>query len=771
MPIQFSSELERRICEKFDNLQDTATCIKARCPVHNDKKNSLCIATGDNGSIVLYCQAGCPTEAVLDAVGLKYSDLFPEQPKTEKPKGNIFYDYHDENSVLVYKVMRTPNKDFFQLRINPDDGLYVWGLTEGDYIKTKIGREMGWRKPKRDENISGKPMKHFPEQPKVLYHLPEVIQAVKTGEIVFIVEGEKDADNMKKHGFVATTSPGGAGNKNSSKKWRPEFNGYFKSAVVSILPDNDEPGRSHAKAIADQLSEIAANVRIVQLPNLPEKGDVSDYFLSGGLPGELLRIVEDTPPYCRAKGGQPLTDLGNAERLVERHGHNLRFVHAWKQWLIWDGCRWRPDETEEIFRLAKETVRSIRAEAQACDDPDKAKKIFGFACQSEAAGKLKALVSLAQSEKEVSITPKDLDQNDWLFNVKNGTLDLKTGRLEPFKKSDLITKMAPVEYDAAAQCPQWLKFLDRIFEGKQSLVDFVQRITGYILTGDTSEQVMFFLYGTGKNGKSRFIEVLQQMLGDDYWREALTSTLMYKKQAVTNTNDVAMLAGKRLVTSVETEEGQRLAEPLIKQMTGNDPITARFLYQENFTFTPTFKIFVITNHKPVIRGTDEGIWRRVKLIPFNVTIPESERDKRLGEKLRTEYSGILNWMVEGCLKWQRDGLEEPDEVKAATGQYREEMDVIGDFLREYCFVERSARISHSDLYTCYTQYARENNEYMLSSKAFSQKMLERGFTRLALHGGSRGWEGLRLRIEQDNYPRVKGNVTPLFSENYKTPVI
>lgn len=756
--INYTNELERKIAEHFQDLRETATCIKARCPAHDDKKQSLCINAGDNGGVVLYCQAGCATEDVLAAVGLKMADLFPQKP--EPIRHDILYDYHDEHGNLLYQVLRTPDKNFFQVRTNPEDGLRVWGLTEGDYVKVKVGRDYAWRKPKKNDPANC-PRKHFLECPKVLYHLPEVIEAIRSGKKVFVVEGEKDVDNLRKLGITATTSPGGAGNQKSSKKWRVEYNDYFQGADVVIIPDNDKPGREHAEYVASGLSSVANVVKVINLPNLPDKGDVSDWIAQGGTAEKLLEIVEDTTKYIKAKGGQALTDYGNAERLIERHGSNIKYIHAWKTWLVWDGQRWRPDETEEIQRLAKETIRSIKQEAEQCDDDKRRRIIAKFARDNEAIGRIKACVSLAQSEMEVSATPKDLDKNNWKFNVQNGTLNLRTGKLEPFKKSELITKLSSVTYDPDAQCPKWLSFLDRIFDGNQELIDFIQRVSGYILTGDISEQCMFILYGTGKNGKSKFVEVLQNILGEDYWKETLTSSLMHKRQSSTNTNDIAMLAGKRFVTAVETEEGARINEPLIKQITGGDPVTARFLHQEFFTFKPTFKLFMITNHRPTIRGADEGVWRRIRMIPFGVTISEEERDRNLGEKLRTEYSGIFNWMLQGCLAWQKQGLEEPEIVRVATQNYKEEMDVIGDFIDERCLPGAGRRCTHSSLYEEYVAYCKANNEYILTSKAFAQRIADRGYVRTRKKD-SRWWEGIGIKANTPflDAKLAKGNVTP-----------
>ena len=245
-----------------------------------------------------------------------------------------------------------------------------------------------------------------------------------------------------------------------------------------------------------------------------------------------------------------------------------------------------------------------------------------------------------------------------------------------------ITKLAPVNFEPDAACPRWLEFLSRIMDGNEQLIDFLQRAVGYALTGETSEQCLFIFYGSGANGKSTFLQTMSYVLGD-YSMSTPTETLLVKRRGAIP-NDVARLKGARFVIACEADAENRLAESLIKQMTGGDTISARFLHQEWFDFEPTHKVFFGTNHKPVIKGTDYAIWRRIRLVPFEITIPEGERDKNLPEKLKAEADGILAWAVQGCLVWQQQGLGVPEEVKAATDSYREEMDILGEFLKDRC---------------------------------------------------------------------------------------
>ena len=441
---------------------------------------------------------------------------------------------------------------------------------------------------------------------------------------------------------------------------------------------------------------------------------------------EVERIARYEP--AEAIADYHLSDLGNARRLIARHGTDLRYCQVWGRWLVWDGTRWATDETGEVMRRAKDTVASIYVEAARTPDDDRRKAVAKHALRSESAQRLRAMVTLAESEPQVVARPDDFDCDLWLFNVLNGTLDLRTGELLPHQRDHLIMKQAPLIYDPEATCPLWDAFLERIMDGNEALIGFLQRAVGYALTGDTSEQCLFILYGTGANGKTTFLQTISAMMGD-YAQQTPTETLLIKR-GDNIPNDVARLRGSRLVTAVEAEEGRRLAESLVKQMTGGDKLAARFLHAEWFEFRPTFKVFLGTNHKPTIRGTDHAIWRRIRLIPFTVTIPEAEQDKELAVKLRTELPGILAWAVRGCLAWQRDGLGMPEEVQRATEDYRSEMDVLGSFLEDCCIITDGAMTQASVLYQAYRDWCEENGERPVTGTRFGRRMTERGFDKV-----------------------------------------
>jgi putative DNA primase/helicase len=460
------------------------------------------------------------------------------------------------------------------------------------------------------------------------------------------------------------------------------------------------------------------------------------------------------------------TDLGNAKRLVHYFGDDLKYCFAFGSWYVWDGKRWGIDQTGEIERKAKATVMKIYKEAMAEDD-DKRIILMKHATKTESGQSLTNMIKWARSEEGIPVTPEQLDGDQWVLNCMNGTLDLKTGKLLPHQRDQFMTNILPVEYDPSAECPNWIKFLNRIMQDAQGnerpgLVEFLQRAVGYALTGSIKEQVIFFLYGSGKNGKSTFINTIKDLLGD-YARQSSTETFMAKQNSGGATNDLARLKGARLVSAVESEEGKKLAESLIKQLTGGEPITARFLHKEFFEFTPTFKIFFVTNHKPQIRNSDLGIWRRIRLIPFNATIRVDEDDKSLPEKLRDEMPGILKWAVEGCLMWQKDGLVAPEEVMNATNEYRDEMDTMSHFVRDFCIVNPLAKASSADLYDAYKEWCDDNGEYTLTKNKFITKLRER----MESHGNpitdyrtntGRYWKGIALADKTD-LPNISETAT------------
>jgi putative DNA primase/helicase len=450
------------------------------------------------------------------------------------------------------------------------------------------------------------------------------------------------------------------------------------------------------------------------------------------------------------------TDTGNAERLADRHGTNLRYCHPWGKWLVYDGTRWHVDDRGSVVRLAKDAARSIFEEAKEAPSDMKATQLGKWASSSLSESKLRAMISLAQSEPGIPVLPEEMDASPDLLNVLNGTIDLRAGKLREHRREDLITKLAPVEYDPNAAAPMWAQTLERVLPDPEVRA-FFKKLCGYALTGDVSEQMLPVLYGTGANGKSTVLNTLLAVLGH-YGMQAAPDLLVAKKGS--HPTELADLFGMRLVASIEVEDGSRLAESLVKQLTGGDRVKARKMRQDFWEFEPTHKVLMACNHKPQVRGTDNAIWRRIRLVPFTETIPPAEQDKQLPEKLRAEASGILAWAVEGCLEWRREGLQAPEEVRKATAGYRSEMDVLGTFLRDCCELGAEHNIAVKDLYGAYKFWCEENGERPETQRRFGSRLTERGgFERY--RGGADGghrWRGVRLltfwksRISRDSDP-------------------
>jgi putative DNA primase/helicase len=722
-----------KVLEAVDDYEERSDGYWCICPNHDDHYPSLHLKEAKDGTALLICRAGCDQADVLAALegrGVQKRDLFADNaggsvvpirdgnsdrssnarrghPAHPRARGRIVetYDYADEHGQLLYQTVRFIPKDFRQRK--PD------------------GRG-GWDWTLQDVRL-------------VPYRLPELLAADR-GQLVLVCAGEKDVERARELGFVSTTNPLGEG------KWREAYSEHLRSRRVAVIPHNDGPGEKHGEAVARSLHGKAASVKVLRLPGVPEGGgDLSDWADAGGTAEDLRRLIDETPEWSPSEqrevgraGEEPpsingrgagesygdfnLTDLGNSERFVAHHGENVRYCYPWRQWLVWTGARWASDDTGRVHRLAKETVRRIYGEAAAAEDEGRRKALAQHATRSEAEGKIRAMLELVKSE--VPVSPDELDADPFLLNTKNGTIDFRSGDLCEHRREDLITKITPGEYDPDAKAPEWERFLERVLPG-EDLRAFVQRASGYSATGDTSEQCMFINHGTGNNGKSTFQEALTAALGD-YAMRAPTEMLMAKRSGGVP-NDVARLKGARFVTASETEEGRRLAESLVKDLTGQDTISARFMRAEWFDFRPTHKLWLSTNHKPEIRGTDNAIWRRIRLVPWAVTVPPAERDKKLPEKLRAELPGILTWVVRGCIEWQREGLRAPDEVRRATGEYRAEMDVLAGFISDCCVADSAAWVKFKDLYAAYQQWCSESGERPESKQRLGNHLKERGY--------------------------------------------
>lgn len=446
------------------------------------------------------------------------------------------------------------------------------------------------------------------------------------------------------------------------------------------------------------------------------------------------------------KGEMQFTDVTNCTYFLKAYSEKIRFCVTWNKFLIWNGTFWQTDTRSGVESLCIKFVHKMYRGLRVINDLQMQKDFEKHLIKSESFRRIQALVGLLKISEEIIVEDNELDTDEYLFNVQGIMLNLKNGKgMNPDPKY-LITKKSNFIYDREAKCLTWDIFLMQIFNKDFELIHFVQKAMGYAMSGDVSEQCLFILWGTGANGKSTFLNVLQHLFGD---YACSTGTETFMKKTTEHSNDLARLKGARLVTTSEAKQGKPISESLIKQITGEDMLVARFLYGEYFTFKPTFKIFMATNHKPKIKGADNGIWRRIKMIPFTVTIPPEQRDKNLTKKLTAENSGILNWLIQGYAMWTKEGLKnEPDAVKEANEEYRFDMDSVGTFVSECFEIDASMRwkLGNKILYDTYLKWCNKNNERPLSHKGLSMRMQEKGFKR-CVSNSQRFWPGLVLKNE------------------------
>lgn len=596
--------------------------------------------------------------------------------------------------------------------------------------------------------------------------------AKNTSEIILITEGEKKAAAACKAGYHCI-GLGGVWNFRSKhgalKDWE-QF--IFTGRTVLIVYDSDiidKPQVRYAEyALATELAARGANVMRVRLPHSSNKTGLDDFLVDNGLMKSIsaARAAFEALPRERIDPALPphLTELGNAMRLEQEFGEKLRYVAKWRAWIFCNDLTnlWRVDDDGAVMRCAKQLPYLLREEAKKLNDSNIQKRFISWANNSESERCLNATINLAKSESGLVINDEVIDSDKWKLAFGNGTaIDLCTGALNPIKHSDYFVKSTSVKFDPKAKCPTWEKFIFDVMRGDKELVSFIQRAVGYSLTGDMSAQCLFIAYGSGANGKTTFLNTLLSLCGE-YARQAAPQTFMAQnKDASSPRSDLCRLVGIRLVATSETENYQRLSEALVKQWTGGEQIVTRDMYGKTFEFLPQGKIWLATNHRPQIRGTDDAIWRRVMLIPFTRTFNESERDALLGDKLKAELSGILNWAIYGCKEWKESGLNPPESVKQAVKNYRADMDAIGEWLKERCVVGDGHQQLISILFRDFREWAKETEEYVFKQRDFSQYLQERGYERKQTtdrHAKSKGWflRGINLK----SHPTAKFASTP-----------
>jgi putative DNA primase/helicase len=431
---------------------------------------------------------------------------------------------------------------------------------------------------------------------------------------------------------------------------------------------------------------------------------------------------------------QPFSEDALALQFADLHADDCRYVADWSQWLRWDGTRWQRDNTLAVFDRARAICRKSAA---ACNKPKLAKELTS-------AKTVAAVERLARSDRRLAATSEQWDADPWLLNTPKGVIDLRTGAMREHRANDYLTRIATVAPDG--DCPLWHAVLQRVTNSDEALQQYLQRVFGYSLTGLTREHALFFFYGRGANGKGTLVNAIAGILGD-YHRTAPIETFT-ASHTERHPTDLAGLRGAHLVTATETEEGRRWAEAKIKGLTGGDQISARFMRQDYFDFTPQFKLVISGNHKPSLRSVDEAMRRRFNLVPFTVTIPEDERDPQLGEKLKNEWPGILAWMIDGCTDWQEHGLAPPEAVTAATTSYFEAQDIFAAWLDECCEENANAWERSQTLFTSWKEWAERSGQFVGDSKMFRDRIERRDAISYRPEPGTHraGYQGVRLKL-------------------------
>ena len=574
--------------------------------------------------------------------------------------------------------------------------------------------------------------KMAPPEPRPLYNQPGITLASE----VILVEGEKCAQALIDAGICATTAMHGANAPVDKTDWSP-----LAGKSVLIWPDRDKPGWNYAMTAADALLAAGVTSCAVLLPPddksvgwdaadaLAEGFDAADFIANGARISVKPSQGSDLP--AQTEHAVWATDDALALTFTGRYAEDWRYCAQWGKWLVWTGNRWRADETLLVAHLIRQVCRDASVKADS----------HRLAAKLAASSTVGGVERLTRSDRRHASTSEEWDADPWLINTAGGVIDLQTGRIRAHARSDRMTKIATAT--PRGKCPLWHAFLADVTGGDADLAAYLQRVVGYCLTGITSEHALFFLYGTGANGKSVFVNVITTILGD-YAANAPMDTFM-ETRTDRHPTDLAGLRGARFVSSIETEQGRRWNESKVKAITGGDKVSARFMRQDFFEYLPQFKLVIAGNHKPSIRNVDEAMKRRLHLIPFTIKIPPERRDGDLTEKLLKERDGILAWATEGCGLWRQMGLKPPKVVIDATDEYFDEEDAIGEFIDDECQRHREAKVSVADTFQRWQEWANRRGEYIGTSRWLMQQLCNRGFERTRLHGGVKGMAGLSLK--------------------------
>lgn len=688
----------------FKILKRYGNKAQATCPAHNDKKASLTITEGKKCTL-FYCHAGCCLDDILLGAGLSKKDIFYDLGNSEK-SWRAYVERREKRRIEAVYNYVSCNGSYAYTKIRLEGKKLLYGILENECFSYGLP--------------SNRPKKSY----RAIYGNIKVIQrAIQGGQPIFIPEGEKDCDTLKRQGYTAFTYGGAA-------DWQPELAELVKGANVIILADNDDPGIKVANTILRDIQAVVKSAKIIiPMPDQP-KADITDYFEAGHTKQEFEQMINNVtekrmgavqPPqqaqeYTLDKVLKDLhaetfetSDKGFGRLFATVYKDKHRYNPSRKDFMLYDGKRWVDD------------IEGLAARASAKDLSD---ALVRYAVGVDAEGKyLKAVAPLCnirnrnnmlQDSRDVYyFTNEDLDKNDYLLNLQNGTLDLSEAEPRFIKHSPdlLLSKICNVEYQPEATCKEWEKFLNEIMQNDNDKIQYLQKIAGLSLTGNTEQETCFILYGsTTRNGKSTFCETLIHLLGD-YALTMKPESLAVKQNLDSRqaSGDIARLAGCRLCNASEPPKRMLFDTALLKSLLGRDSITARHLHQREFSFIPKFKLVINTNYLPTI--TDDTVFSsgRINVISFDRHFEPQEQDKHLKDKLRNkrELSGILNWCIEGLRLYRAEGLEPPQAVKNVTETYRSDSDKIGNFINE-CLVKSGKNSKAKDIYNAYVKWCDDN---------------------------------------------------------------
>lgn len=698
-------------------------CPNAHAHKNGDKKPGFSVTDKSGGGILIKCFGGCSQE---DGVAkLKEMNLWPEAPAKIKsaPQDRRIvqtYDYNYDDGTLAFQCVRFEPKDF-QQRQKLKNGEWLWKL----------------------DGIDIRP----------LYRQDLVRQAVQKKLTVVICEGEKDVDNAVEHLKVKATT-----NVSGGMTWRKEYTDALKGCKrVVILPDNDPVGEKRVAKLGPLLTNAGIEVRVLRLPGLPDKGDLTDWIGAGGTPEKFRDLVEAAPVWKEepthaeqvAASGEVIseTDMANGRRLVKLHGERIRFTDE-KGFAAWDINCWKFSRTI-VRRYAEETAIKLMEEVSVTR-ADRRQDLFKHAKRSQQMAGIRAMVEAAESHPSIQAKVTDFDANAYIVNCQNGVLHLLNDEVVDHEPRFMCSVILGLRFNAKAVCPMWISFLDTIMDGNEEKIGLLKRLAGYSLCGDAGEQIAPFLLGRGANGKTVFVEALQQIMGPYACGLSKESLILKHDHGIRQ--DIAKLSGKRMVVVDEFSEGEWLDEGMFKTLTGENTLTARFMRENEINFECSFTLWMQGNALPQIRDTTDGVWRRLLPIRFPIQIAREKRIKGFRKQLvALEGEGILRWMKEGFQEYRERGVDAPDEILNERAEYRNSSDPFQAFLEEECLVtaqgedKRRYGAVFNSLYDAHKKWCEDNGHKAISVTRFGTMLVDRGFEKDRDRLGRKKYWGIALK--------------------------